>query len=196
MPLDTTITPKDAIVANLRDTVKHHINRLSSADPEAQRPYLYLVTTHFTALPGNTIEQNIDHVSTTAPKLYNHILNKTVKQHKYPSRKKYHPFMMSFIDFSGTREHQPRFAEVPHTHSILVVHPKANPRFRKLVYREFRLHTRFENTSSIREIDAVEIKPTDQDLKAVIDYSAKSYLMNFIPYVSKETQANMLILNG
>lgn len=199
MHLSSNASRKHEIVSNLSDTAKHHICRLTSYEPSPQKPYLYLITTHFNGPTGNansSIEQNLDHVSSSTNQVYNHILNNTVRRHKYKSRKKYHPFMMSFIDFAGTRTHKARFTELPHIHSVLVVHPSVNPRFQTLASKGFRILEDFHNTTNIRDIDVVEIEQTDGDIRSVIDYSAKSYLMDYIPNVSKETQANMMILNG
>lgn len=197
MNLDDQRVPKDNIVSQLRDSVKDRINRVSHAETEDQRIGLYLVTTHLKSAKGNaSVEQQLQFVIDTVPKVYTHILHKTVKQHKYESRRKLHPFMLSFIDYSGSREHQHQFGKLPHVHSLLVVHPEVNARFQDLRDNGFLLKERNDHASRILDIDVVDIGPTDADLDTVIDYSAKSYFLDFIPRVSAETKADMMLING
>lgn len=185
---------KDTLVVQFRDTVASHIERLTSDD--LTKPNLYLVTTHFNDPRYNSVEKNLDHVSRSTQLVYNHLLNKTVKSHLRKQNKKYHPFMMTFLDFSGSRYHQPSFSMIPHLHSILVVHPKTEARYQDLVDQDFRLNEGSKNTMNIQTMDSQLINPTDKDLETVIDYSSKAYFYNHIPYVSKEAKANMMILNG
>ena len=197
MNLNATTAHQGSIVSQLRDSVNERINRVSSAETLEQKTGLYLITTHFKDPMGKgSVEHHLKYVIDTVPLVYSHILHKTVKSHKYKSRRKLHPFMLSFIDYSGSREHQHNFSQLPHVHSILVVHPQVNSRFQELRESSFRFKERNANTALIKSIDAVDIGPTNADLDTVIDYSAKSYFLEFIPFVSAETQADMMIING
>lgn len=197
MSLDAQRVPRDNNVSQLRDSVKERINRVSDAETEDQKTGLYLVTTHLKNPIGKaTVEQQLQYVIDTVPLVYTHILNKTVKSHKFESRRQLHPLMLSFIDYSGSRENQHNFSQLPHVHSILVVHPEVNSRFQDLRDNGFQLDQGNRNTARITNIDVVDIERTDIDLETVIDYSAKSYFLDFIPLVSAETKADMMIING
>lgn len=189
-----THSHKGTLVVQFRDTVASHIDRLTSDD--LTKPNLYLVTTHFNDPRYNSVEKNLDYVSRSTQLVYNHLLNKIVKSHLRKQNKKYHPFMMTFLDFSGSRHHHSSFGTIPHIHSILVVHPKTEARYLDLVEQDFRINEGNKNTISIQTMDSRLIGPTEEDLETVIDYSSKSYFLDFTPYVSKEAQANMMILNG
>jgi hypothetical protein len=78
----------------------------------------------------------------------------------------------------------------------LIVHPEVNSRFHDLRDNGFQLDQGNRNTGRIKDIDVRDIEPTDDDLETVIDYSAKSYFLDFIALVSAETRADMMIING
>lgn len=102
MSLDAQRVPRDNIVSQLKDSVKERINQVSDAETEDQKTGVYLVTTQLKNPIGKgSIEQHLQYVIDTVPMVYNHILNKTVKSHKFESRQKLHPLMLSFIDYSG-----------------------------------------------------------------------------------------------
>lgn len=192
--------PRETVIRGLKETFELNQKRLDqSSKTSNKRQKLYYVTCHYKPpINGtrNSIEQNLEYISASIPRVYNHILNKVVQRHKFKCRKKLHPFMMSFVDFSGTREHAANFVQLPHSHSILALHPDTETRFLKLVDQDFRLNENCENTNNMRKVDVFKIGVTEEDLETLIDYSAKSYLMDFIPYVSPEMQTNMLVMNG
>lgn len=197
MKTTNQMSSKGPIVSSLKDSLKDRINRLSDTRSSDLAAGLYLVTTHFndTNTSGSN-EQKLQYVILSVPRVYNHILNKTVKHHHYTSRRKLHPYMLTFVDYSGSRFHQHNFTQLPHTHSILIVHPAVKHRFQELWKDGFRLNDGCRNTSCIQEIDVREIANTDDDLTNVISYSAKSYFLNYIPFVSDETKADMMVFNG
>lgn len=194
------IAQRSKAVNGLTQTITSNIKRLKQSTSSSNHdPQAFLVTTHLKEKPiaaKNSVSANLEYATQNTNRLYNLILNNTVARHTYKSRKKYHPFMMSFIDFSGTREHQANFTQLPHVHSVLVLHPETQSRFQELCDKNFRLNEASKNTQNIRKIDAIEIEQADNAFQKVIDYSAKSYFLNFIPFVAKEEQANMMMLHG
>lgn len=134
------IPEKEILIPQFKDMIQQQIDRLTNPNDPNNKPGLYMVTTHlhepeYLEKP----ETKLRYVINTVPSVYKHILNKTVKRHKLKGHRKYHPFMLSFVDYSGSRQHDHRFNIIPHVHSILVVHPKVNQQFKNLMENGFRL---------------------------------------------------------
>lgn len=129
--------PRETINKGLKDTFElkqKRSNQTSKTSIQRQRFY-YVNCHHKPPINGYiiSIEKILEYVSASIPRVYNHILNKTVSRHKFKSRRKLHPFMMSFVGFSGTREYASSFVQLPHSHTILALHSDTEARFLDLV---------------------------------------------------------------
>jgi hypothetical protein len=131
----------NSVTIHFLSTVNDNINRMrrdASQDAIVSlgtiEPALYFITETFKDLPRSNSDQLdskldaayvyaepkdlIKVTSDRHAKFYKHILNQTVPSNHYPSRKKFYPVALSFIDLAGSRHHQSSFLKVPH---VLIV---------------------------------------------------------------------------
>ena len=195
-------------VNELYQMLRQHLKRMRQHSPsEGLKPELYMVNTRLQSHRARgedalflrrqfsgkyaATEENIAVASYYNEQVYRFILNQVVPNWHLASRAKRHPLALSFVDFGGSRHHEPPITEMPHYHSIYLMPARTVPRFEELIKTEFtRIHLNGKNFP-ITEVHCQKIESADQDLKTVIEYSSKFLRCPIAKNFSAETQSSL-----
>lgn len=215
---DEIKTMKRVQPVHFKQTILANIDRMklasldANASSDASIVGLYFITTTFKDLPDDPTdtrglryksnirhpetEKNISVVRSSQAKFCKHVLNQTVSNAHYKSRKKLYPVAMCFIDFPGSRDFQPRIYEMPHFHSIFIVPPKTKPKFDQLIADNFRLERAFFKTRNIQTLDCQDLRSTGRDLTTNIQYNSKFLRHDIAKTLSEDAQSDLYLMFG
>ncbi|NHM21138.1 hypothetical protein [Tritonibacter mobilis] len=159
-------------------------NRMSVSHPHegSLEPKLYFMTVTFTESALITCpKKRLEYVRNTHEKFFMRLMGKAVKRYKKPKNRYRQPVSIDFYDFPGTKKGLGNTLKLPHTHSVLLIHPETIERFEEARSRDFDVHQDAELRSKIQSVDFQEIDTRD-DLRNVVDYSSKFFRSPAPPY--------------
>lgn len=159
-------------------------DRMSVSHPHegSLEPKCYFMTVTFTESALITCPQKrLEYVRNTHEKFFMRLMGKTVKRYKKPAKRFRQPVSIDFYDFPGTKKGGGNTLKLPHTHSVLLIHPETVKRFEEARSRDFDVYQDAELRSKIQSVDFREIHTRD-DLRNVIDYSSKFFRAPAHPY--------------
>ena len=195
MKLQNLTKDKDRFLKEIEKQLKILKVRMSVSHPQlgTLEPNCYFMTATFTqnSLISDPIKR-LEYVRNVHERLFMRIMGKTVQRYKLPKNRYKQTTSIDFYDFPGTKKGQGNTVLLPHTHSLLLIHPETVDRFEQARTKEFGVFNDPELRSKVQSLDLQEIKGRE-NLLNVIDYSSKFYRKPAFPF--NEEQLHSLLYN-
>jgi hypothetical protein len=194
---------------NLLETIKYHRQRMiNDAIRGFMKPKLYFITETFNDLPRKESSNQVtSSYSYHEPKellqithdrhadFYKHILNQTVPSNHYPSRKKFYPVAMSFIDLAGSKHHRSSFLKMPHVHSLFIVPARTEEKFELLIEDQFRRGD-LPKTKHVQTVSCQNVDWRDPDVTNLLSYSSKFYRSDYAKSLPDDIRSLLFTMHG
>lgn len=156
--------------------------RVSHPNEGSLEPKLYFMTVTFTeSALIDCPTKRLEYIRNAHEKFFMRLMGRTVKRYKKPKNRYRQPASIDFYDFPGTKKGQGDTLKLPHTHSVLLIHPETVERFEEARSRDFDVYQDAELRSKIQSVDFPETH-TQDDLRNVIGYSSKFFRSPAYPY--------------
>lgn len=175
---------EERFINEIENQISELSDRMSVSHPHegSLEPKLYFMTVKFTeSALIDCPTKRLEYIRNTHEKFFMRLMGKIVKRYKKPKNRYKQPVSIDFYDFPGTKKGQGNTLKLPHTHSVLLIHPETVERFEEARSRDFDVYQDAEFRSKIQSVDFEEIDTRD-DLRNVIDYSSKFFRSPAHPY--------------
>lgn len=184
MNLKELTNNKERFIKGIERQISELSDRMSVSHPHEGylEPKCYFMTVTFTESALITCpKKRLEYVRNMHEKFFMRLMGKALKKYKKPKNRYKQPVSINFYDFPGTKKGEGNTLKLPHTHSVLLIHPETVERFEGARSRDFDVYQDSELRSKIQSVDFREIH-TQNDLRMVIDYSSKFFRSPAHPY--------------
>ncbi|NKX28636.1 hypothetical protein HGE68_01920 [Rhodobacteraceae bacterium R_SAG6] len=184
MNLKEITKSKERFIKEIENQISELSDRMSVSHPHegSLEPKCYFMTVTFTESALITCPtKRLEYVRNMHEKFFMRLMGKALKKYKKPKNRYKQPVSINFYDFPGTKKGGGNTLKLPHTHSVLLIHPETVKRFEEARSRDFDMYQDAELRSKIQSVDFREIHTRD-DLRNVIDYSSKFFRAPAHPY--------------